>query len=303
MSQSQFVTALRQQLSTGQPDTIRQGLALLEGLNSPSVTEALLSGVTLSASGHLRVPSDAPDHLQGPLRWWVALGLLRISGALNGVERLSLRGRRLLDLSPLEGLSSLRSVALGFTDDIPPEPLTPLCSLPALSHLELHTYGFPCDLSLLPTLALCSCALVGHWELADIAHIGQCVSLQALELEGLNRVTDISALSALTNLHTLRLTELHELGDDLSPLRALERLERLELGGAYGITELSALAGLQLLELSLVDLELSDISALSALPALKRLEMRETLIGRHHFSHALLDNPEDIAALIEEARH
>jgi len=167
----------------------------------------------------------------------------------------------------------------------------------ALSHLELRAAVWLTDLEPLADLpGLESLSLKRARRLENLGPIASC-SLVRLDLQGCERVSDLSALAEMSRLEYLNVWRLPLLEDlaalgglpalrelqfsrsrklhDLSPLATLSALEILCLAHCEAVEDLSPLATLpRLVELDLSGCErLKDLSPIASHQRLKRLEL------------------------------
>jgi hypothetical protein len=196
----------------------------------------------------------------------------------EGLDLSPLRSLRLLgelsisdcdDLSPLEGLTSLKKLSV-CAGRVQPN-LEPLRGLVGLRHLSLHGMkidpsGVASSLGSLVSLTVSSCEAP-----VDTRALARLRELEVLDL-GLSPVTDVRALASLQKLRVLDLcgTGIRT----LPPLRDLPRLEELNVALNY-------LPGLEGVEHALVLRKLnagpSDLRAFSDLTPLASLSRLEEL--------------------------
>ncbi len=140
-----------------------------------------------------------------------------------------------LDLSPLAGLTSLRTLLLSGTAV---RDLSPLSGLSSLEQLWLDGNGLS-DISTLSALGSLIYLHLGDNRIADLSALAGLSKLRRLWLPG-NMVADVSALAGLRALTRLDLSRNRVA--DASPLRGLTRLSWLRLGWNR-LADVSGLAG------------------------------------------------------------
>ena len=140
-----------------------------------------------------------------------------------------------LDLSPLAGLTSLRTLLLSGTAV---RDLSPLSGLSSLEQLWLDGNDLA-DISALAGLNSLIYLHLGDNQIADISALAGLSALRRLWLPG-NMVADVSALAGLRALTRLDLSRNRIV--DASPLRGLTRLAWLRLGWNR-LADVSGLAG------------------------------------------------------------
>ena len=175
------------------------------------------------------------------------------------------------DLSPLAGLTNLKTFALGCNSHT---DISFLSGLTNLTDLNVGGNGFT-DISFLSGLTNLTRLHLGNNDITDISPVAGLINLTELGLLG-NDITDISPLAGLTNL-----TRLVLLGNDItdiSPLAGLIKLAYLDLR-ENSIRDISSLSGLSNLTsryftLWLGNNDIRDISSLSGLTSPIRLSLR-----------------------------
>ncbi len=105
-------------------------------------------------------------------------------------------------------------------------------------------------------------------------------NLEALTLEAVKGVTDLSPLAVFTHLKEMTLDGGDPNGRaalaDLTPLAGLTALRKLSVGDTQ-VRDLASLAGLKLMELNLHNTRVADLEPLRGMP-LKRLHLGRTLV-------------------------
>ena len=185
---------------------------------------------------------------------------------LTGLVKLSLSHNYITDLSPLAGLTGL--VELYLTDN-EIRDLTPLSGLTQLAELGLESNEI-IDLSPLTGLTeLVTLYLVGN-EIRDLTPLLGLTELAELSLVG-NEIRDLTPLSGLTELVTLYLGS--NKIRDLTPLSGLTQLIYLSLSNnpIENFTPLAEFKNLEVLLLSGYDI--SDLSSLPVLPDQARIRI------------------------------
>ena len=181
--------------------------------------------------------------------------LARFNEALQADDgHLALPGFGISDLSPLAGLTSLRSL---YVNSSLIRDFSPLRELPGFIELALGP-------SLLPPSEKEN--LNKYGEPARYVLFRPPDRVEGSEME----IEDLTPLAGLRNLKALDMASLHKVAD-LSPLSALENLRSLRLSG-YGLSDYSPLFGLGNLEaLFLPHCRLTDPAPLAKLRNLKSL--------------------------------
>ena len=170
-------------------------------------------------------------------------GISSLAGleAAVSLESLSLGGNapaaggEPLDLSPLAGLTSLRTLLLSGTAV---RDLSPLSGLSSLEQLWLDGNDLA-DISALAGLNSLIYLHLGDNQIADISPLAGLSALRRLWLPN-NMVADVSALAGMRELRRLDLSRNRVA--DASPLRGLPRLAWLRLGWNR-LADVSGLAG------------------------------------------------------------
>ena len=179
----------------------------------------------------------------------------RLNEALQADDgNLALNGYGISDLSPLAGLTNLRSL---YVNSSRIRDFSPLRELPGFVELALG-----------PSLLSPSEKenLNKYEEPARYVLFRPPERMEGSEME----IEDLTPLAGLRNLKALDMASLHKVAD-LSPLSALENLRSLRLSG-YGLSDYSPLFGLGNLEaLFLPHCRLTDPAPLAKLRNLKSL--------------------------------
>ena len=191
---------------------------------------------------------------------------------LPTLRSLDLDNTRIIDFSPLTGLTGLTTLSLSHTRIT---DLSPLTGLTGLTGLFLDNTQIS-DLSPLSALTGLTTLSLGHTQISDLSPLSALTGLTRLYLSH-TQITDLSPLTALTGLTELTLNNTQI--SDLSPLSGLTGLTRLSLIDTQ-ISDLSPLSGLtRLTELFLDDTRISDLSRLTALTGLTTLYLNNTQIS------------------------
>ena len=182
-------------------------------------------------------------------------------------------GGQISDITPLAGLTQLRSLALG-SNQI--SDITPLAGLTQLSVLDLA------------------------WnQISDITPLAGLTQLSVLDLSSNLFISDITPLAGLTQLRTLYLAN-HFSISDITPLAGLTQLRILNLHNNE-ISDITPLAGLtQLRILNLHNNEISDITPLAGLTQLRILNLVSNPIKNKKPLLALLRKNRDIKIYIKD---
>ncbi len=290
--------------------------ALAELRNSANIDTLLLYGMELGPVDWLQdLPrlryllisgpqpnSDSVMNTLAKLDRLVGLGLdqgaatqdrLATLAALPGLQRLSLRGNSLTDVSALStlvdlewldigrnqltsiaalrGLTDLQHLGVGYNTL---NSLEPVLNLKRLKVLEAEGCGLD-GLPMLSGLTQLERLILSHNELQSLEGIRQLSSLVALVISS-NQVADLSALSELPSLQQLSAS--FNAITDLSPLEQLTGLRSLQVQDNR-ITSLAPLAALQ--QLSSIDAasnRLTTMAELSGLEALRSLRLGDNQI-------------------------
>lgn len=210
---------------------------------------------------------------------------LASDAAVSGLVRL-----RHLDLNAfasgdldLTGLRDLRSCALQWRDG-----LRSLFLLEQLQRVFLNEY-LARDLSAFAVFgSLRELRINGAKRLESIGSVGDCASLEVLELAGCPRLSGLLGIEQFRSLSRLELHGARRVGS-LRGVGALTKLEELFLIGCGDVESLAPLARLESLR-TLVFSESTnvldgDLSCLHGLRSLERVAFRD----RRHYSHRSSD--------------
>ena len=214
---------------------------------------------------------------------WLALG-----PGVYGSPGETVNSNRISDLSPIAGLTNLRTLWLSYCyiADISMlvsvlaeltqlvdlglngnaiSDVSALAALTQLKSLSLSDNTIS-DVSALAALTQLKSLSLSDNTISDISAFSNLARMEVLHL-GRNFISDVSAVANLTQMRTLSLTDNHVL--DISPLSGLTLLGSLGVGG-NSISDISALANLiRLRSLDLGGNSVSDISALANLTQVK----------------------------------
>ena len=195
------------------------------------------------------------------------------------LKELNAPGRGIGDLTGLEYATNLTSLNLGeffYYAVWPPElrtnqivDISPLSGLTRLKSLDL-SHNQITDISDLSNLTALETLILYNNQISDISALSGLSNLTSLDLEH-NQVTDIAPLSGLTSLTLLELTS-NPIADT-SPLSTMTGLESLSIGRA-GLTQIPDLKSLpNLTFLDLVGNQITDISGLSGMPSIETVTL------------------------------
>jgi Leucine-rich repeat (LRR) protein len=187
------------------------------------------------------------------------------------IEELDFALSRLEDLTPLSGLTALRTLNLSETQVV---DLTPLSGLTALRTLNLGDTQVV-DLSPLSGLTALQRLYLRGTRVVDLTPLSGLTALATLDLGG-TRVVDLTALSGLTALQTLELRGTQVV--DLTPLSGLTALQELDLRGTQ-VVDFAPISGLtELQTLALSGTQVVDLTPLSGLTSLEVLDLGESKV-------------------------
>ena len=182
-------------------------------------------------------------------------------------------GSKVSDLSPIAGLTQLKSLDIDFIDS--PSVIhdaKQLSRLVNLTFLALHGVE---DLTPLAGLPKLERLFVSHSNIRDLSPLAGLVNLELIHMG--TSASDLSPLAGLTKLRHLYLPGARI--SDLTPLVGLTGLEELYLFG-NDVTDISLLARLtDLKRLDLSRTDISDISPLAGLSNLKWLNLHANKIS------------------------
>jgi len=215
------------------------------------------------------------------------------------LKELSAAGRGITDLTGLEYATNLASLNLGeffYYWNWPPElrtnqiqDISPLSGLTRLKSLDLSNNQIT-DISALSGLTALETLTLYVNQITDISALSGLSNLTSLDLEH-NQITDLTPLSGLTNIKSLELSS-NPIADT-SALSTLTGLESLTLSRT-GLTTIPALTDLpNLAFLDLVGNQITDISGLSGMPAIETV----TLFGNRITSIPALSGVPNLQAL------
>jgi internalin A len=191
---------------------------------------------------------------------------------LSRMRSLIVSRTQIADLAPLKGLTALQTLDISrtFVNDL--SPLARVAALQTLCADETQVTN------LAPLAGLCGLQtlFVSHTSVADLSLLAGLTALRTLDVSGTS-VADLSPLARLSALETLRVAETRVA--DLSPLAGLTTLRTLGASGAE-VSDLAPLAGLAALQTLLVSYtQVSDLAPLATLTTLQTLRLRETQVA------------------------
>ena len=190
----------------------------------------------------------------------------------TNLRNLSLRGNKIEDISPLSGLTMLKTLTLSENNI---SNIDALSEMTELTHLALQENKIE-DISPLEKLTMLETLILRENNISNIDALSEMTELTTLYLST-NKIEDISPLEDLTMLTRLYLDGNNI--SDISPLEDLTMLTRLYLDG-NNISDISPLSGLTMLtRLYLQENQISDISPLEDLTMLTRLYLQENQIS------------------------
>ena len=187
-------------------------------------------------------------------------------------ESRSINSNSVSDLSPLTGLTKLRSLYL---QDSNISDISAVAGLTNLTWLHLGNNSIS-DLSPVAGLTNLRQLHLDNNSVSDISAVAGLTNLRQLRLDN-NSISDISAVAGLTNLTYLSLD--NNSVSDISAVAGLTNLRTLNLRN-NSVSDISAVAGLtNLTELSLWGNSVSDISSVAGLTNLARLNLNNNAIS------------------------
>ena len=226
---------------------------------------------------------------------------------------IDLWGNRIIDITPLAGLTQLRDLDLGGArhgNDI--ADITPLAGLTQLRELNLSNNQLSDIATLAQLTQLTFLSLAGN-QIRDITPLAQLTKLTVLVLTtnqirdispleqlkqltllymGYNQIRDISPIAQLVNLESFWSS--NNQIRDLTPIGQLVSLETLLLSDNQirDVSPLKQLANASLSELDLRDNQIRNVSPLASLVYLEELSLMGNPISDTYPLSALLDeNP------------
>lgn len=251
-----------------------------DGATASAMTSVTVSQLVLQpeefCSDH---PSSAiatftDSNLESAVRFGLGLGSeddLTCS-VLSTLNNLDARAGGVSSLTGAQNLTGLSSADL--TNNVAIDDLSPLSGLTGLKTLLLANNAIS-DLTPLSGLTNLTTLNLESNAIVDITPLSGLSALTELRIPD-NEITNVTALSGLTNLVTL--TAWRNMIADISPLSDLTNLTELNLG-TNQIGDVSALGGLTLLTTLHIDTnQISDISALSGLTLLEELRLHDNQI-------------------------
>lgn len=270
---------LRHMLSAPNPAYAQQGMEMLRALADPVLLADLSRGVSLEAGKvHIKRSASRRTHLRRlDRRYWMALSLLRLTGALEEAESLVLGRVPMLDLCALEGLSDLQHLSVEPGEGNPDSrALATLTGLKSLEYLRIYPGGDLSRLSQLQQLTLC---ISPEADLSSLGHLYGLVELDMIASRRLARLPaprDDHFLSRLTSLK--RLIVGHRKLSDLSMLGPLRHLEVLSatVSASANLAPLAELTSLTDLSIQLPPCPpgtAADLQPLAGLRSLKSLKL------------------------------
>ena len=189
-----------------------------------------------------------------------------------------------LDLSPLEGVTSLQSLTL-YVNTTAPLDLAPLAGMTEMRELTLNSNSTaPMDLSPLSGMTnMQSLDIRGNIQsTAPLLNMTEVTELDLYNSD--NTLTDLSGLANMSKVQELRLS----VGNvqDFSPLSGMTGLRTLSLSGDYYTDSLDFLKGMTALqELDVYtsgEIRVTDLTALSGLTGLVSLRLDTTGLTSLH---------------------
>ena len=314
--QKKQLAAVRKLIKSANHQEFKQGLALLNSIDDPSLWSVFSEGIeTLLLAKYARIWSrnvepevvelvvregEIQKRVKAANRFCIALYAYVASGRLSGVTHFRIAEETALnDVSPLSKLTDLVYLSLLCHAPSPNTALTELPDLSALQKLEVVR-------------------IRQHLQLVDLRGLAGLTGLKELSLDGCTDVEDLSPLSSLTSLESLTLSNDQDLYSwlsrnklttsaafaagrgpgleklvDLGPLSSLSSLRTLTLDRCNAVTDLSplsSLSSLRKLRLSRCS-KLEEFSPLSSLSSLESLEIEpgdwDKHFKRNHGSMAL----------------
>ena len=242
--------------------SLRLGVNRLTDL-SPLAGLGSLTTLGLDAAGAKRDYADRPRLNLSPL------------GGLTSLKSLTLHQNKVTDLTPLADLASLEYLGLQGNNI---SDLSPLAGLTSLTHLDLYANLGLSDLSALAGLKSLRWMQLGNCgtQLRDVSPLAGLESLESAWLPG-NGIVDLSPFAGLASLRRLGLD-----GNNIADVSSLARLTSLTSLGLSGnpVSDLSPLQHMvALTSLSLVGTGISDVSTLVHLTSLNHLDLRHNAIA------------------------
>jgi len=158
--------------------------------------------------------------------------------ALSGVKSLALTGSVLPDLTPLTGLPALEELRFSGSAI---NDFSPLAGSPSLRRITMEAMQKGVDFSTLGKLPQLQALHVNGWEIVDISWITGMTNLKSLNLVN-TKTADVSPLAQL-QLEELLLAQMH-VPVNMSQLSGVTSLKKLELAMNKGIAGFEGLASL-----------------------------------------------------------
>lgn len=185
---------------------------------------------------------------------------------------LTLSSSAINDITPLDGLTSLRHLTLWGTSV---SDLNPIGKLKNLEGLNI-TRNPIMDLEPLAGMVSLEYLCLDSTPVSDLRPLQQLKSLEYLDLDR-TRIVDLEPLADMMSLKSLRFDGTQV--SDLNPIRRLESLEDLSMNRTGGV-DLEPLAGMVLLKyLHLDNTPVSNLSSLRRLEALESLSLARTQVA------------------------
>ena len=220
--------------------------------------DAVISTKDLWSIRELTVPAETTT--LEDLRYFVTL------------EKLTIDGKSIADLSMLSGMAQLKELTL--SNCVLSAPLSVLEDLKSLERLTVSGCGVSSLEDLASATGLTALDLSGN-AIGDVSALSGLTGLETLDLSG-NAIKDVSPLSALTGLAALDLS-----GNALSsvaPLSGCTKLNRLDISGNQ-VTDLTALGSLlSLTELYAGSNALTNVGGLTGCTSLSKLDVSKNQI-------------------------
>jgi hypothetical protein len=279
LTSEQLIEQVRALIETYNMKSIRQGIALLNAMDSNDVFKTLVDeyySIRLRTDGTADLDMKAWEESSGYEFDWVigravAMHLLRGAGRLEGAEELSVDSA--FALEALIGLEKLRTLSLKY--GLQAKDMGALSMFPSLSTLFIADVDIQ-DLKTLPDLPnLQQLHLRRSKSLISLDGIERYPELFHLELHSCDALTDIGALRGHPSLRVLNvrgcasITEWDRLAD-------VPWLSELEVSLMSDWTDADCLGGLNQLEHLKIKFcrNITNLEALRKLPNLKTLDVR-----------------------------
>lgn len=185
-------------------------------------------------------------------------------GALNGVEKLTLKGSDLTDIKALAGMKGVKWLTLEYCNEL--KDFSVLSVMDWLEGLSIESEGIR-DIGFVQNMPKLTSFSLSRAKILNLDSLKGNTSLTSLSITKCGELKDMSAVSGLTGLKELCLEVPY--GCARPDLAGLTGLRRLKVNGMDTVSYLSGMGGIEELELEWV--EIDSTAPFAGLASLKEL--------------------------------